>query len=244
MYILTAGKFPPTARNSLIRAAFFQIPAVIGRFASGKACAPLSAETECESRCWPVVFSRRSRTSPPTSSVMRWEGYSYVDQTVSELAALERRRGRWSCRCLDLQPSAPCVPAGVAQSGARGMRAAAAMLAAIGLLGAVAFFFPIHMRGSAWTINETMHSVLTGLTVIALLLAIGFAGAAAGPRFRIYSFITIAIALAAGMFAGWIGRGLATDQPTPWIGIIERVSIYRTDLGRGAGDGPDAARTT
>jgi hypothetical protein len=90
----------------------------------------------------------------------------------------------------------------------------------------VAFFFPIHMRGSAWTINETMHSVLTGLTAMALLLAIGFAGAAAGARFRIYSFVTIAVALAAGLLSGWIGRGLASDQPTPWIGILERVSIF------------------
>ena len=157
---------------------------------------------------------------------LRWEGYSYVDQTVSELAALDA-------------PSRPLVmplfviynllflafATGVAQSGARAMRAAAAMLAAIALLGVVAFFFPIQMRGVPWTINETMHSVLTGLTVIALLLAIGFA-ATVGPRFRIYSFVTIAIALAAGLLSGWIGRGLVTDQPTPWIGIIERVSIF------------------
>ena len=106
------------------------------------------------------------------------------------------------------------------------MRAAAAMLGGIGLLGVAASFFPIQLRGSTWTFNETMHGVLTGLTVVVLLLAIGFAAAALGPRFRIYSFFTIAIALTAGVLAAWIGRGIGADKPTPWIGVVERVSVF------------------
>jgi hypothetical protein len=158
---------------------------------------------------------------------LHWQGYSYVDQTISELAALDA-------------PSRPFVvplfiaynilltafAAGVALSGARGARNVAAMLATIGLLGVAASFFPISTRAHDWTINETMHSVLTGLTVIALLVGMGFAAGFAGPGFRIYSIVTIAITLAAGALSEWIGRGLASDQPTPWIGIIERVSVF------------------
>ena len=173
------------------------------------------------------VLSSIAYVAADVTGSLRWQGYNYLDQTVSELAALDA-------------PSRPFVmplfviynllllafAAGVAQSGTRALRVAAAMLAAIGLLGVVAFYFPIHLRGSPWTMNETMHSVLTGLTVIALLVAMESAAAAVGPRFRIYSFVTIAVALAAGLLSGWIGRTLAGGAPTPWLGVVERVSIF------------------
>jgi len=45
-------------------------------------------------------------------------------------------------------------------------------------------------------------------------------------RFRIYSLVTIAITFGAGALGGWMGRGLASGQPTPCLGIVERVSVF------------------
>jgi len=173
------------------------------------------------------VLSTMTYLAADVLGSLQWEGYSYVDQTISELAAIDA-------------PSRPVVmplfvaygillfacAAGVAMSGrAKPLRGAAAMLATIGALGVAGYFFPIHTRAAAWTINETMHSVLTGLTVVAILIGMGYT-AMLGPRFRIYSFVTIALTFGAGALGGWIGRGLASDQPTPWVGIVERVSVF------------------
>ena len=158
---------------------------------------------------------------------LRWEGYSYVDQTISELAAADA-------------PSRPVVmplflaydalllafAAGVAGSRVRAARVTAAMLAAVALIGVAVYFFPIHTRGAAWSLNETMHSILTAVTVILLVLSMGFGALAAGPQFRNYSIATLVVTLLAGAWGGWIGRSLADNGPTPWVGIVERVSVF------------------
>ena len=99
------------------------------------------------------------------------------------------------------------------------------MLAAVALIGVAAYLFPIHTRGAAWSINETMHSILTAGTVIFIVLSMGCASAA-GPQFRNYSIATLVVTLLAGAWGGWIGRSLADNGPTPWVGIVERVSVF------------------
>jgi len=89
---------------------------------------------------------------------------------------------------------------------------AANALGLVGWVGVLAPFFPIHVRGDAWTINETMHIALTSITVLFIVAAIVFGGRTAGVRFRAYSIATIAIMLGFGAWSGWIGRGLAADE--------------------------------
>ena len=116
--------------------------------------------------------------------------------------------------------------AGVAGLPVRAVRVTAAMLAAVALIGVAAYFFPIHTRGAAWSINETMHSILTAATVIFIALSMGFGASAAGARFRSYSIATLVVTLLAGAWGGWIGRSLADNGPTPWVGIVERASVF------------------
>lgn len=71
-----------------------------------------------------------------------------------------------------------------------------------------------------------MHSILTAVTVIFIVLSMGFGASAAGPQFRNYSIATLVVTLLAGARGGWIGRNLADSGPTPWVGIVERGSVF------------------
>jgi hypothetical protein len=63
-----------------------------------------------------------------------------------------------------------------------------------------------------------------------MLLFIGFGAAAHGRWFRLYSVGTILIILVFGAVAGSSGPQLAANQPTPWMGVTERITIYAAML--------------
>lgn len=92
-------------------------------------------------------------------------------------------------------------------------------------LGFVWPFAPMHLRGAAFTLTDTMHIVLGGVTVLLFLLAMGFGAAAFGKRFRLYSIATMAIFVASGVLTGLDGPRIAANLPTPWIGVWERINI-------------------
>ncbi|WP_052290212.1 DUF998 domain-containing protein [Scytonema millei] len=84
----------------------------------------------------------------------------------------------------------------------------------------------MHLRGVEGTLTDTMHAILTGVGVLFMLLAIGFAATAFGKRFRFYSIATILILLVFGIVAGLDGSRLAANLPTPWMGVWERINIF------------------
>ena len=51
-----------------------------------------------------------------------------------------------------------------------------------------------------------------------------------GRRFRYYSYGTILTLLVFGALASLQGGRMATNQPTPWMGVEERINIYATML--------------
>jgi hypothetical protein len=58
------------------------------------------------------------------------------------------------------------------------------------------------------------------------MVAMGFAAAALGRRFRVYTIATIVAMLAAGAWTSTLAPGIPQGLPTPWIGLIERVNFY------------------
>jgi hypothetical protein len=84
----------------------------------------------------------------------------------------------------------------------------------------------MHLRGAEGTITDIMHIALTSVTVLFILLAVGFGAAADGKRFRLYSILTILILLVFGALAGLDGPRVAAQLPTPWLGVTERITIY------------------
>jgi hypothetical protein len=160
----------------------------------------------------------------------RWPGYSAASQTVSELIGIDA-------------PTRPLVlPLFIAYSllvyafGAGVWLSAgperALRVAAVGVIGKqvlgliVTLFAPIHLRGVGGTLTDTMHGLLTLVGVVCMVLGVGFAAKAFGTRFRIYSIATIVIVIGFGIRTGLDQPRLATNLPTPGMGIYERICIY------------------
>ena len=96
-------------------------------------------------------------------------------------------------------------------------------IAAVGLV--TALFFPMQLRGTGDVSGDAPHIILTGVSVLFILLAIGFGASLYGRRFRLYSFVTLLTVLGFGAWAGFEGGRLAAQQPTLWLGVTERICI-------------------
>jgi cell division protein FtsW (lipid II flippase) len=83
----------------------------------------------------------------------------------------------------------------------------------------------MHLRGTEFTLTDTMHIVFASVTSLLMLLAIGFGATAFGKRFRLYSIATIVLLLVFGALTGVDAPGVAANEPTPWIGVWERLQI-------------------
>jgi hypothetical protein len=159
---------------------------------------------------------------------MRWVGYSSITQSVSELSAIGApSRSLLVPMGIAYQVLVTLFACGVWASGGRNraLRVAGILLFAYGIIGFAAPFFPMHLRGAGATLTDTMHKVLTMVTVIFMMFAIGFGAAAFGKRFRLYSIGTILLLVVFGISAGLDAPRIEANLPTPWIGITERVDI-------------------
>lgn len=163
----------------------------------------------------------------------RWRGYSYRDQTISELNAICAPTRTLSI-VLGVTGYAflTAFGAGVRTAAARDrrLRIAGAALTAFGAFGCVGVpFLPMHVRGAERSLTDTLHVAQLGVAGPLLLLTIGFA-AAATPSLRLYSAATILVTLAFGAWAGTYGADIANGVATPWAGAVERTSVYAYQL--------------
>jgi hypothetical protein len=73
--------------------------------------------------------------------------------------------------------------------------------------------------------TDTMHIVLTGVNSLLILLAIGCGSTAFEKRFRLYSVATILVLVVTGGLTATQASRLEANLPTPWAGLMERISI-------------------
>lgn len=155
-----------------------------------------------------------------------WPGYSSASQTVSELSAIGA-------------PSRPLwVPLGIVYTllvaafgwgiwasarGNRPLRVVGGLMIASGLFGLG--WPPMHLRGTEFTLTDTLHIVWMMVSGLLTLLAMGFAAAALGKRFRVYSIASMVVLLATGAMTSVDAPKIQVNLPTPWIGVWERISI-------------------
>ena len=168
----------------------------------------------------------------------RWEGYSYTDQTVSELFAIGApTRPLAVPLMLTYGVLAIAFGLGVWESAGekRALRVVAVGLIGKEVLGSVATLFaPIHLRealaAGEGTATDTWHGILTLGGALCYLLAMGFGATAFGKWFRLYSIATMLILVVFGLLAGLEQPQLAANLPTPWMGLWERIDIFATML--------------
>jgi hypothetical protein len=161
-----------------------------------------------------------------------WPGYSVVSQTVSELSATGApTRPLWVVLAIFYTLLATGFGWGVRMAAGdnRPLRVAGTLLTVYGALGILWIFAPMHLRpvlaASGGTLSDTLHIALAVVTELLFLLALGFAAAAVGGSFRVYSIVTV---LGLIVFAIPVFREsprVGANLPTPLIGVWERVNI-------------------
>lgn len=85
-------------------------------------------------------------------------------------------------------------------------------------------FFPMHMRGVQPTFTDTIHVILATNPFVLATVVLGVA--AFRNWFRFYSIGTILILLIPAILGFSYVPQVGANQPTPWLGLTERVSIY------------------
>lgn len=159
------------------------------------------------------------------------EGYSRMDQAVSELSATGAPTHAF------LTATAPVFSLlfigfgiGVLKSASekRALRLAGALMIAHGAMGLLWMVAPMSQReviaaGGA-TSADTMHLILSAATGLFVTAYVAMTAVAFGWTFRLYSVATIVIALVFGLLSAQVDK-LEAGEPTPYMGLLERIGI-------------------
>jgi hypothetical protein len=164
-----------------------------------------------------------------------YEGYSYTANTWSELFAIGA-----PTRPLIVPYSIAGILLTAAFAGGLwtlstpkrlAARITAAMLLGTSVVGVAAqVLFPEPTREVAaageGTLRNALHPPVTMVSILFLLLAVGFGATLLGRRFRYYSYGTIVALVVFGVLSGQQGGRVEANLPTPWIGLEQRISAY------------------
>lgn len=166
----------------------------------------------------------------------RYPGYSYVDQTISELSAIGAPTRTFMMTVSGIPYAVLMIAFGVGVWLVTGVRSrvgkiAGALLiieAIFGYVGGV--LFPMATREVLAAGEETLRNRLHapyGLGMPILFVLVTIVGSRLlGKRFRWYSYATIAITLVTGFMVGMQVEQMQANEPTPLLGIIERITAY------------------
>jgi hypothetical protein len=179
------------------------------------------------------ILSSAVYVSATVLGAMQWKGYSWTSQSVSELFALDApSRSVVASSFLLYGILVIAFGCGVWMSAGanRALRVVGGALTLYGIAGLPGpIFFSMHTYvrgGNQMMQNDALHIVLTAVLVLLIVIAVGFGAAAFGRRFRIYSIATLASVVIFGALAGSQATAIAAAQPTPWLGLAERINIF------------------
>ena len=163
---------------------------------------------------------------------IRYDGYNPISQVPSELTAIGApTRALWTRLGWIYTVLVTAFGIGVWKSagGNRAVRIVGGLVLGYASLGLLWPFAAMHQRevlaAGGGTLSDTLHVVLGGVTVFLMFLAIGFGASAFRKSFRLYSIATIVVLLTFGAVTFLEAPRLEANQPTPWIGLWERINI-------------------
>jgi len=162
----------------------------------------------------------------------QWEAYNSWSQTVSELSAVNApTRKLWVILCIPYTLLIIAFAWGIWKSaiGNRRLRIAGVLFVVYGVLGIFWPFAPMHLRetlaAGGGTFSDTLHITLAAITQVIFFIALGFAGLALGKSFLIYTLVTFVTLMIFGILTFIEAPHVAKNEPTPLIGIWERINI-------------------
>jgi Protein of unknown function (DUF998) len=161
----------------------------------------------------------------------RYPGYSPVSQAFSELLAEGAPTRAFMVALLGAPYNLLVAALGVGVWASPGRKRVVRLTGA--LLGLYALFsflggtvFQMDVRGTEGTARGALHPLATAVMVLCMLLSVGVGACLHGRRFRRYSIGTLlAVALFAGLTFLYAPQ-ITANEPTPGLGLVERVSIY------------------
>lgn len=165
---------------------------------------------------------------------IRWQGYSFRDQVISELGAVGSPvKPLFSVLLIAVYLLMVAFGVGVWQSAGdrRRLRVVAGLLVGLGILAlTVGLFVPMRPRGTEQGLTGALHLVEGAVAMLMVLAAMGLASTVFGRRFRLYSIVTIALVLIFGAWSGTDVPRIEAGLATPWAGVKERIFWYTYQL--------------
>ena len=160
---------------------------------------------------------------------LRYPGYSFTDQVISELSAIGAPTTALWVRLLQIFAvlfAAFTIGVVRESSGNRRLRLTGWLLVGFVLSGPLWSFVPMHQRGDVFTWTDLGHIALGGVMVLLITAVITVGAGALGRRFRVFSrvLVTVAVISGVGTFA-YVPR-MINQLPTPWVGTVERIHLY------------------
>lgn len=161
---------------------------------------------------------------------LTYPGYSFTSQAISELFAIGAPTSGFVVSLFTLSSLLLLAfSIGVWRSsyGSRAIRLTALMFAGNAVNGLVLWnVYPMHMRGAEATFTDVMHVLLAGVGVVFVLLAVCIVALSSRGWLRIYSVMAIMVLLVPGAIVFMTIPGLTMGEPTPYVGLTERISTY------------------
>lgn len=165
---------------------------------------------------------------------MRWESYSFRDQTISELGAIGApSRALFSALLVPVYVLLAAFGYGVRKSagGRRRLARVGGLLVVLGIMAlAVGQFVPMRARGTEQGLTGAMHLVEGSVATLIILLAMGLAATVFERAFRIYTVVSLAVVLGFGAWSGMDALRVEAGMDTPWLGVRERIFWYAYQL--------------
>jgi hypothetical protein len=160
-------------------------------------------------------------------AAVRYPGYhSYLSQAISELGAVGAPT-KDLVHPLFIAYDVLLIAFGLAVWASpgrkRALRFIGALLIGIAVVGAITP--PMYLRGTGDPLGDLPHIVLTGVIVLFIITAIAIGASLYGRKWRLYSGATLLVIIASGTLTGVAASQLAAGQPTPWLGVAERINI-------------------
>jgi hypothetical protein len=87
-------------------------------------------------------------------------------------------------------------------------------------------FFQLNLGEEVGSFANMLHTLITVVSMLAMLLIVGFGATADGKWFRFYSYATILAFVLMGLWTFAELPRVAAHLPTPWMGVKERTGIY------------------
>lgn len=156
---------------------------------------------------------------------IQWPAYSVASQTVSELSAIGApTRPLWGTLAVVYMLLSLAFALGVLKlASTKGLKIVGAALLLNAALGP--FWPPMQLRGNPFATTDALHIAFSVVTVGLMLVAMYFGAASFGRRFRLYTVATVVLWLLFGTLTAIEAPGIATGEPTPLIGMWERINI-------------------